>query len=291
MELRHLQYFLSITECASMTEAASKIHVSQPALSNTIRELESELGYPLFERNGKRLQINESGKYFAQRVKTILNTLDEAISTAENAYSDRSNTINLGLRLPIGDTISDFLKQYSTAHPQITIRIGYEDARLFDHSSIDVTIFASFSPIEDDSAVFLGKERFVVVLPAHHPLADQDTVALSQLSEERFILSEESEMRGIIMSMFTEAGFTPSPICETQLFTDALSFAEAGIGLCIAPEVSWFDSHKPRYDVAIKPLQDTKRYRYLYARIDDRSPSHDIATDFVKQLQSFMKDL
>lgn len=68
MELRQLEYFLAIAKSENMTQAAKLIHVSQPTLSTTLRDLERELGFSLFNRTGKRLELNDSGRYYAKRV-------------------------------------------------------------------------------------------------------------------------------------------------------------------------------------------------------------------------------
>lgn len=78
MELRQLQYFLAIAECENMTQAAKMIHISQPSLSANLRDLEQELGFQLFNRMGKRLELNDSGRYYAKRVQEALGILEEA---------------------------------------------------------------------------------------------------------------------------------------------------------------------------------------------------------------------
>lgn len=78
MELRQLEYFLAIAKSENMTQAAKLIHVSQPTLSTTLRDLERELGFSLFNRMGKRLELNDSGRYYAKRVQEALGILEEA---------------------------------------------------------------------------------------------------------------------------------------------------------------------------------------------------------------------
>lgn len=287
MELRQLSYFLAVADSASMTEAATRIHVSQPALSNTIRDLEAELGFPLFERKGKRLVINESGLYLAQRARVIFGMLDEARATAQSTYRERRRTINCALNLPIASTLSSFLGTFLAQHPDLTVRLGYEDAHLFEHSSLDATIFGTFRKLDDPDTVLLGKERFLAVLPRNHRFASELSVSLSDLKDDAFILSEPSEMRRVVDSMFIEAGFVPHVVSETQLHTDSLAFVEAGMGCCIAPEVSWLGMGICRYDVAAKPLDDVIRHRYLYARVNPESASLEATEHFVRALRIY----
>ena len=78
MELRQLEYFLAIVQCENMTQASKMIHISQPSLSAYLRDLEQELGFQLFNRTGKRLELNDSGRYYAKRVQEALGILEEA---------------------------------------------------------------------------------------------------------------------------------------------------------------------------------------------------------------------
>ena len=101
MELRQLQYFLAIAECENMTQAAKMIHISQPSLSANLRDLEQELGFQLFNRMGKRLELNDSGRYYAKRVQEALGILEEAQKTAcDNAHA-RERIVNCAVEIPV----------------------------------------------------------------------------------------------------------------------------------------------------------------------------------------------
>ena len=75
MESRQLQYFLAIASCGSMSKAAEILHISQPALSSALRNLENEIGQKLFDRVGKKLVINENGRYLAEQARAAFNIL------------------------------------------------------------------------------------------------------------------------------------------------------------------------------------------------------------------------
>lgn len=84
MESRQLQYFLAIASCGSMSKAAEILHISQPALSCALRNLEKEIGQNLFDRVGKKLVINENGRYLAEQSRAAFNILDEAKRTIQD---------------------------------------------------------------------------------------------------------------------------------------------------------------------------------------------------------------
>ena len=91
MEIRQLQYFLAIAQDTSMTEASKKLHVSQSTLSSSIKALENELGFPLFDRDGKRLLPNANGEYFAERAHAALLILEEASKVGRKHVHQRQS--------------------------------------------------------------------------------------------------------------------------------------------------------------------------------------------------------
>src|SRR5215468_8991773 len=89
MELRHLRYFVAAAEAQNVSRAAARLHVSQPALSRQIRDLEEELGFPLFERSAKSVRLTEAGKTFLSEARAVLQRADEAVANARAVATDR----------------------------------------------------------------------------------------------------------------------------------------------------------------------------------------------------------
>ncbi|WP_181185812.1 LysR family transcriptional regulator [Lactiplantibacillus pentosus] len=93
MRLRQLRYFLVVARMENITKAAQLIHVSQPALSRSLKELEQEIGVPLFIRNGHSLKLNESGRYFQKQVAQSLKLVDDAVTDIQHEAQGRANQI------------------------------------------------------------------------------------------------------------------------------------------------------------------------------------------------------
>lgn len=91
MRLRQLRYFLVVARMENITKAAQLIHVSQPALSRSLKELEQEIGVPLFIRNGHSLKLNESGCYFQKQVAQSLKLVDDAVTDIQHEAQGRAN--------------------------------------------------------------------------------------------------------------------------------------------------------------------------------------------------------
>src|ERR1043165_9274650 len=82
MELRHLRYFIAVAEAENVSRAALKLHVSQPALSRQVRDLEDELGFPLFERSAKSVRLPDAGRAFLDEARAVLQRADAAVNAA-----------------------------------------------------------------------------------------------------------------------------------------------------------------------------------------------------------------
>lgn len=275
MELRQLEYFLAIADSGNIAGASRKLHVSSPALSTTLKELERELGFNLFDHSGRRLSINENGRYFAQRARSMFAILNDAQQTVRENLTERQHTVNCRVDVPLGRIGKHLFRGFHEQHPDTVLRMGFANSALVgkESSAIDLEIIGSMANLgENKRMAKIGYERFVAVLPANHRLAKQESLTLADLQNEYFLLGEPGVMRTVVEAMFTEAGFTPKVIGEMQLYCETLQLVRAGMGCCIAAEYTWFQDSEP--ELAIKPLEGTAQGRYLFARVpQDREPS------------------
>ncbi len=275
MELRQLEYFLAIAKYGNIAEASREMHVSSPALSTTLKDLERELGFDLFDRNGRRLAINENGKYFARRARSMFAILNDAQQTVRENLSERQRTVNCRVDVPLGRIGKNLFRGFHGQHPETVLRMGFADSALVgkESSAIDLEIIGSMIELEpNERTAKIGYERFVAVLPANHRLASRESLTLTDLENEHFLLGEPGAMRTVVEAMFVEAGFVPKVIAEMQLYCETLQLVRAGMGCCIAAEYTWFQDSEP--ELSIKPLKGTAQGRYLFARVpQDREPS------------------
>lgn len=288
MELRQLQYFLAIAECENMTQAAKMIHISQPSLSANLRDLEQELGFQLFNRMGKRLELNDSGRYYAKRVQEALDILEEAQKTACDNAHVRDRIVNCAVEIPVGHA-GELLRTFYDLYPDILVRMGYPDSSTFSQQVIDIKLFGSPLKLEEDNTILLGKEQYVAILPSNHPLANEEHFKLAMLRDEQFILTNPSDLRNTVTEMCHEAGFEPNIVAETQLYSEALSLVESGIGCTIGTTFTWLGHH--HFNIAVKVCEDVQRYRYLYANLNSDIETTDATKTFIDFLKSYSKEI
>lgn len=214
MELRQLRYFLAIAESENITEASKILHVSQPSLSASLRDLEKELGFDLFDRHGKKIALNDNGRYFAERSTLAMNILEDAKNAAQDRIQREERIVNCAVNIPLGH-FGEFFRSFQKSYPAIMLRIGYPNSSTFAGQAIDIELFGSQTKLEDDNVIPLGKEDYVAILPPDHRLANEPSVRLRDMKNEDFLFSNPSELRSTVENMMREAGFFPTPRAES----------------------------------------------------------------------------
>lgn len=284
MESRQLHYFLAIASCENMSEAAEVLHISQPALSSALRNLEKEIGHQLFDRVGKKLVINENGRYLAKQAHTAFAILDDAKRTIQDNAEKQKKTVCCGMNIPMGN-IGALLAGFYKKHGDISISMGYPTSSQFANRPLDMELIGSAVQLESDNVIPLGRERILLCMPPNHPLASKKHLKLADMKDEPFIFTDPSEMRTISEAMCREAGFTPKVAMEMQLYSEALSLVSHGIGCCLGGELAWLLNMKDVYNFITRDPEDVHRYRYLYARIPEHQEPSESTWAFINYLQ------
>ncbi len=284
MESRQLHYFLAIASCENMSEAAEVLHISQPALSSALRNLEKEIGHQLFDRVGKKLVINENGRYLAKQAHTAFAILDDAKRTIQDNADKQKRTVCCGMNIPVGN-IGALLAGFYKEHGDISISMGYPTSGQFANRPLDMELMGSAVKLEGSNVIPLGRERILLVMPPNHPLANKPDLKLADLKDEPFVFTNPSEMRTLTETMCREAGFTPKIVMETQLYSEALSLVAHGIGCCLGGEFAWLLNMDEAYDFVARDPVDAHRFRYLYARIPEHQTPSEAAWAFINYLQ------
>src|SRR3974377_182201 len=124
MELRHLRYFVAAAEAENVSKAALRLHVSQPALSRQIRDLEEELGFPLFERSAKAVRLTEAGKTFLSEARAVLQRAEEAVNTARAIATGGRAELHVGYApSPMVRIMPQALRSFQAQMPKVRVRL------------------------------------------------------------------------------------------------------------------------------------------------------------------------
>ncbi|MEU5915754.1 LysR substrate-binding domain-containing protein [Streptomyces sp. NPDC047141] len=191
IELRHLRCFLAIAEEASLTRAAARLHLTQPAVSRTLAALEQHLGARLVDRSTHHLALTAEGRAFQDRAAAALAAFDAAVDPARL----RHRPLRLGHAWSaFGPYTTPLLRRWQRAHPETPLELLRVDDRTagLARGEVDAALLRGTVDAPGLVTEELATEHRVAALPADHPLADRAWLALGELAAETVVLNTVS---------------------------------------------------------------------------------------------------
>jgi DNA-binding transcriptional LysR family regulator len=279
MELRHLHYFIAVAEELHFSRAAKRLCISQPPLSQQIRDLEDELGVKLFERTKRHVQLTEAGKVFLERSYLVLAQLEQAIEVTQRIGRGEVGRLAIGFVDSATYTLlPDILRVFREQFPAVELRLHelttQEQIHALHQNQIDVGVVRSAIIEPGLSTECVLQESLVLALPQTHPLSAQVKVSVSTLADESFILFP-AKLGPVfyeqIIQICQQAGFRPKVAQEAVQMQTIIGLVAAGLGIAFVP-ASLQNFH--RSGVIYRPLQEQTSQTGLYLawRQYDSSP-------------------
>jgi DNA-binding transcriptional LysR family regulator len=271
MELRLLRTFKAVAEAGSFTHAASHVHLTQAAVSVHIRQLEEELGSPLFLRVNKKLYLTEVGRALLSHAESILRAHDEAKAELTSIGEPSHGRLHIGVAStaitvhPLPEILSEIKRKYSMLDFLV---IGETSERIIEQiltASLDAGLVSL--PVEQSD---------VAVMSPQHKLARARAVTTEELSAEPLILGEHGgNTRRLIDLFFEKSGVVPKIIMELQRTEAIIKMVELGFGVTILPEASVHTSilSGRLRAVAVRELKVRWEFGVAYLKSEYRPPA------------------
>ncbi|WP_238120919.1 MULTISPECIES: LysR family transcriptional regulator [unclassified Xanthobacter] len=234
-----LRYFLAVAELGNFTRAANRVGVTQPTLSAGIAKLEEKLGNRLFERNKRSVTLTPSGSRFLIRARRIAAEFDLAVQELKGTSEPRV------LRFGILSTVpTAIVERLVLLHAR---RQSTETLEIFDGSERDLIdrldrgrLDVALTVLRPHHARFrcapLVTERYLLVLPLDHRLAEADCIHAEQLAGDRMVVRRHCEAMAEISRFFTQKGVRPHFALKTDSDERMLSLVRSGMGVGMMPE-------------------------------------------------------
>ncbi len=261
MELRHLHYFIAVAEELHFSRAAARLHMAQPPLSQQIRQLEEELGFQLFHRTQRKVELTAAGHIFLAAVRQVLRSLDQAVQKGQQASRGEVGRLAIGF---VSSTAYNILPPILQAFHRQTPGVKLELQELTTREQIQAVLSGKLDigfvrpPVEaaELTATIIFREPLMVALPEFHPLRDRDTISIRLLVDEPFIMFPRPVAPGLhdqILSVCLQAGFNPQVTQEAIQMQTIVSLVAAEMGVAIVPLSL---QNLQRQGVVYKPLQE-----------------------------------
>lgn len=247
LDLKSLKCFVVLAEELHFGRAADRLHISQPPLSLKIRALESELGLQLFQRSSRRVELTHSGQILLPEAKRVLQDAEQLVKLAASLELGEAGTLAIGFNALLAYRLMpQLVSAFSERYPQVRVTLhemvsSEQVTALLEHQ-IDVGLLRPPLP-PGFRSLSLGSEEMMLFLPAKHPLAMQETVAMASLASEPMLVfsrGESSYLHNIAMDMCTEAGFAPVVRQETRHIHAIVALVGTGMGVALLPASAGF---------------------------------------------------
>ena len=246
MELRHLRYFVAVAGERHFTRAAKKLGIAQPPLSQQIRQLEDEIGTPLFTRAPRGVALTAAGEAFLPHAEAALREAERARVAARRVSRGDLGEIRIGFTsaASLNPVVPAVISAFRTACPDVELRLVVEATTpLLTRLAQDLVDVAFVRPTtaerESLRAIPLPDERLWIALPAGHALATRKRLRLAELHNEPFILyprANGSLLYDVIIAACQNAGFSPRIVQEAPQMALIVSLVAAGVGVALVPE-------------------------------------------------------
>jgi LysR family transcriptional regulator, transcription activator of glutamate synthase operon len=235
MQVEELRWFAAVVEDPNVTRTAAALHVSQPALSRSLRRLEASLGVQLFDRVGRTLEPNRHGRAYAVQVRRALEELD----AGRAALGAEASEIRLAFLHTLGTwLVPELIREHRAQHPEARFRLSQGSAaglaEAVREGRSDLLLTSPRPEALAWSALFDQPLR--LVLPPDHRLAGRARVRLDELADDEFVVMRpEYGLRGITDALFAQAGFTPRIAFEGEDPETLRGLVAAGLGVALLP--------------------------------------------------------
>ncbi|RKS68126.1 DNA-binding transcriptional LysR family regulator [Actinomadura pelletieri DSM 43383] len=243
MELRQLEYFVAVTEEAGFTKAAARLHVAQPGVSAQIRQLERELGQPLFDRSGRTVRLTEAGKAVLPYARAALAAVEGARLAVDELTGLLRGRVTIGtidwirsLDLP------GILAAFHHDHPNVEITVVQEKtATLTDglrDGRVDLAFLSLGAEPPDGLTTRVVIEQSLYAAVGHdHPLARRSSVTLRALADQDLIcLPKGTGLRAVLDDACADSGLRPRIAFEAGDPPVLAQLAAHGLGVAVLPE-------------------------------------------------------
>lgn len=258
MTLLQLQYFQTLAHVLHYTQAAAELHIAQPSLSYSIKELEKELGVKLFEKDSRHIKLTIYGEQFLPYAERILSMLDEGVNVLHQMAGSAQQIIRLGYFHSISASLipSIMLDIYGQDQNQ-NIRFQFAEAASFDlfqmlkKGELDFS-FCLHQDEELESVVVMRQPLYLAV-PEHHPLAKRESVTFQDFAREPVVmLDKPSNLRTQLDRVYAKNGLTPNVVFEVRECNAALQYVALHFGVSVLPRVPAMENER----VVVLPISD-----------------------------------
>lgn len=242
--LRQIRTFLAVAESGSFRRASERVHLSQPAVTAHVQQLEEELGMPLLDRTTRRVRVTAAGERFRARAQRLLAELGDLVAELKDeAALERGRVLVACVPTIASRLLPRALARFRGLFPGITLTVNdVVAAEVYEHlvrGQADIGIGPQPSAGAEFEFEPIARDPYVAVVPRDHPWARRRSVSLRDLARAPFLtMNRESNVRGILESALAAASLKVTPLLEARHHFTLGGMVEAGLGVTALPSMA-----------------------------------------------------
>ncbi len=246
MQLSQMRYFIEVARTGNISAAAKNLFLSQPSLSQSIHNLETELGIPLLIRHSKSVSLTDAGEQFLIHAERIVGSTDQLSELMQKHSRILSGNLRLGIPWIAGYLgLFTLLRRYQQAMPGIRYELTIRGSdlllkQLLSRNLHGIFMISTEAALEAQKDLYFRKineENYVAWVPEDHPLAQKKELTISDLHQQTLVMpSPESVFSRQLSVLFHNQGVTPHILCETSLTDTIRQITEEGLAIGFASD-------------------------------------------------------
>lgn len=285
MTLRHMKIFVAVCREKSITLAAKKLYISQPAVSNAIKELEAYYGTPLFDRISKKLYLTESGKtvyHYAIHINSLFEELESSLKSSEVI-----GQLKIGSSITIGTHfMPNYVREFSERFPNIQTYVTIDSSDVIEKlvldNELDFALIEGIVHSENIISKDFIKDELIVICDLNNPLLKKVYVSVDDLSDQHFLMRERnSGTRELAESILSLHNISLKPLWESSSTEAIIRGVSKGIGISILPLqlVQDYIDKKQVARLNVNGIKFDRQYHIIYHKNKFLTPT---ALEFMK---------
>ncbi|GAA0488711.1 LysR family transcriptional regulator [Salinibacillus aidingensis] len=262
MDIRQLEYFSEVARQSSFTKAAASLHVSQPSLSKAIKNLEGELGVPLFYRAARQVYLTDAGKAVFMNAKHVLESFNNLTAELTDIMELKKGEIRIGIPPIVGAAFfAKLISRFKELYPLIDLTLREVGTKAIKQGvkegSLDIGLVCN---LPDNNQEFekmeIVKDPLMLVVHHENPLVRQENVYFGDLKDESFILyRNDFSLYDHIIEECSRHQFSPSIVCESSQKEFMLEMVSSKLGIALLPKKICEDISHPA--IRTIPLEES----------------------------------
>jgi DNA-binding transcriptional LysR family regulator len=238
---KQVEAFLAVARTLSFSQAAERVHLSQPALSANIRRLEETIGARLFDRDTRTVTLSVVGREFVDIAAGLQDHVDHGLTRMKEIVAGQHGQLNIAVAPSVAaSSLPKILTRYRAEHPGIRLTIHDElsntCAEMVRSGLADIALMPSRPEADDLVQQTLFRDPIVVLCAANHPLARKNNIGWPHIiASDLIVRSNDSSVRQLIDSQYLQHGAILRPAYEVNHVLTALGMIAAGLGIGVMP--------------------------------------------------------